>query len=525
MLYFKDVTIAQGSKVLFSNASFAFSRDMRVGIVGRNGCGKSSLFAAILDELETQRGDITFQNNIKLSHIKQEIYVTDIPAIDFILQGDSELYAINTALQQAEAADDHTAIMRLHHKLSDIDGYSAPARAAKLLSGLGFSDDEHTKPVAQFSGGWRMRLNIAKCLMERSDLLLLDEPTNHLDLETVYWLEKWLMKYTGCLIIISHDREFLDNVTNKILHIEHGQVKVYSGNYSDFETQRAAAIQLQTALYNKQQEKAAHLMSFVNRFRAKASKAKQAQSRLKALAKLETVALAQADSPFQFEFLDCPKQPTPLVRLYQTDIGYTSEDSASNALIIKKVSLNIEPGARIALLGKNGAGKSTLIKTITGLIPALGGEINIHTKTKIGYFHQHTIDYLDLSKTPLQTFIDLSPGVPTTKIRGFLGGFAFSGDVVNQNITNFSGGEKTRLALAIIVWQQPNLLLLDEPTNHLDLDMRESLAIALQSFTGAVILVSHDQHLLQTTADRLLLIKDKTLKDYQGDLDDYLNQR
>lgn len=518
MLQLQNLSLQQGAKELFSNCNTSLYPGMRVGLVGRNGHGKTSLFSAIQGKLEPHKGEIKLANKTSIAVIEQETPGLEISAIEYVQQGDKEWHHINQELLAAEAKEDNNAIMRLHMLLADIDGYSIEARAGKILAGLGINSAKQQQAVKLFSGGWRVRLNIARCLIARSDLLLLDEPTNHLDLPAIVWLEKWLLNYQGCLLVISHDREFLDNLVQHILSIEQKNVRLYKGNYTAFEEQRAAQIAVQNARYAKQQAHISHMMEFVKRFGAKASKAKQAQSRLKAIAKLEHIAKVQGDSEFSFEFFDSPKQPTPMVRLYKASAGY-----GSDKVILKRVSLNIDPGSRIGLIGKNGEGKSTLIKTLAGKLPTIAGEANIYPGVKIGYFDQHNVDYLDLTKTPMELLLDIDKTPTELKIRSFLASFAFDADMIKRQIIKFSGGEKSRLALALIVWQKPNLLLLDEPTNHLDLQMRSALTLALQGFSGAVILVSHDRHLLKTTANTLYLIDKQLVTEYNGDVNDYLS--
>ena len=490
---------------------------MKLGVVGRNGCGKTTLFSAIQGKFEPHAGDINLQNKLSIGVIEQETPGLNIPALEYVMQGDKEWHSIQQKLHKAEADDDSEEIMKMHMSLADIDGYTIETRAAKILVGLGVDSLAQQQEVKKFSGGWRMRLNIARCLIARSDLLLLDEPTNHLDLPAIVWLEKWLINYKGCLLVISHDREFLDNIASFIVHIDNQTVRLYKGNYSSFEEQRTARLNLQDALYKKQQTQITHMMDFVNRFKAKAAKAKQAQSRLKAIERLEKISKVEVDLPFTFSFFSSPKQPTPMVRLYRANAGYGSEH-----VILKKINLNIEPGARIGLIGKNGEGKSTLIKTLAGILPPVGGEVTTYSGVKLGYFDQHNVDYMDLDKTPVELLLNIDKTPSEQNIRSFLAGFAFDADMIKRPIVKFSGGEKSRLALALIIWQRPNLLLLDEPTNHLDLQMRSALTMALQSFEGAMILVSHDRHLLKTTVDRLYLIDKQTVTEYTGDINDYL---
>lgn len=518
MIFFKDLKLTQGNKVLFENANIQLYTGMKVGLVGRNGCGKSSLFAAIKGNLDPALGELEKQKNIAIAYIEQETPALMQPAIEYTIEGDRELAKINAELKKAEESEDYDKVIMLHEKIANIDGYAAEAKAAKILAGLGITEEQQQKSVKEFSGGWRMRINIARCLMSRSDLLLLDEPTNHLDLSAITWLEKWLQKYPGCIILISHDREFLDRTVDNIINIAHKTCKLYKGNYSQYEIQKAEAIKLQNSLYQKQQEKIDHLMSYVNRFRAKASKAKQAQSRLKSIDKLEKITMAQFDSPFQFEFLEPKKQPSPIIHMQNVNCGY------GDTVILKKVNMSIAPHSRIGLIGENGAGKSTLVKTLAGIIEPLDGSKTTHSHAKIGYFDQHNIDYLDLSKSPIELIKDLDRTKEENKIRSFLGGFDFRDDMAKKTIAKFSGGEKSRLALAMIIWQQPNLLLLDEPTNHLDMEVRTALSIALQSFSGAVIIVSHDRHLLKTTANDLYLIQDSKVSEFSGDVDDYLSR-
>jgi ATP-binding cassette subfamily F protein 3 len=517
MLQLQNLTLRAGAKNLFSDCSLALYAGMKIGVVGRNGCGKTTLFNAIQGTFEPYAGMIKLQNKLTIGVIEQETKGLDISALEYVMQGDQKWHQVQQELQQAEIRQDHDAIMRLHMLLADLDGYTINARASKILAGLGVKPEVQNDAVKNFSGGWRMRLNIARCLLERSDLLLLDEPTNHLDLSTIVWLEKWLLNYKGCLLVISHDREFLDTIASFIIHIDKQQVKLYKGNYSAFEEQVQAMLNFQEAAYKKQQEKIQHMMNFVNRFKAKATKAKQAQSRLKAIEKLEKIAKVQVDLPFTFEFFEPIKQPTPMIKLYRVNAGYDN-----NQVILKRINLNIEPGIRIGLIGKNGEGKSTLIKTLAGMLPPISGEVTIYDGVKFGYFDQHNIDHIDLESTPLKLLANLGQTTTENNLRSFLASFAFDADMIKTPIKKLSGGEKSRLALALIIWQKPNLLLLDEPTNHLDLQMRSALTIALQSFTGAMVLVSHDRHLLKTTVDKLYLIDNHTVTEYTGDVNDYL---
>ena len=519
MIEINRLNLQRGSKVLLEQASARITPGRRVGLIGKNGSGKSSLFALIKGEIGADAGDIHLPPHWKLAAVAQETPALEISALDYVLQGDVELQTFQVALKQAEAQNDGHAIAECHAKLEEIDAYSAPARAAKLLNGLGFSQSEHSRPVKSFSGGWRMRLNLAQALMCRADLLLLDEPTNHLDLETVLWLENHLATLPCTQIIISHDRDFLNAATNHTIELAQRQLHSYSGNYDFYQQQRAQRLANQQAAYVKQQAHIQHLQSFIDRFKAKATKAKQAQSRVKALAKLELVAPAHLDSSFSFSFPPPEHLPNPLLKLEQVDLGY------SGHTVLHQITLSLESGARLGLLGVNGSGKSTLIKALSGSLEPQSGQIIRADKLKIGYFAQHQLDTLRADQSPLWHIQRLSPEAKEQDIRNFLGGFDFAGDMAIQPITGFSGGEKARLALAVIVWQQPNLLLLDEPTNHLDLDMRHALTVALQSFQGALIVVSHDRSLLEATTDSFLLIDQGYLKIFEGDLNDYRRLR
>ncbi|MBS0350271.1 MAG: ATP-binding cassette domain-containing protein [Proteobacteria bacterium] len=518
MLNLTNLSLHLGSKILFEDISLTIFDQQRIGLVGANGCGKSSLLKLILGEYQPDGGQINIPKNLRIGHLAQDVPPLPKPALEFVIDGDSTLRKLEQAMILAEKAGNNEQIALLHQKMNEIDGYSASARAAKLLHGLGFSAEEQQKPVKAFSGGWRTRLNLAQTLMCPADMLLLDEPTNHLDLDAIIWLEKWLQKFPGTLLIISHDRVFLDNCVNQIIHLVGNQAKVYTGNYSDFEKARAEQLALQQKHYEKQQRQIAHMMTFVNRFKAKASKAKQAQSRLKAIQKIELVAAAQIDSPFHFEFPATEVAPNPLITLNQTVIGYQPGHT-----VLQTVNLSIAPGMRVGLLGHNGAGKSTLIKVLTGNLKPLAGTFYLADKVKIGYYAQHQIEQLHFNESPFWHLQKLAPTATTSHLRQFLGGFGFSGDMALAAITHFSGGEKARLALALLVWQAPNLLLLDEPTNHLDLEMRNALTLALQSFQGALVLVSHDRYLIQTCTDELLLVANKTVQPFQGDLNDYQN--
>ena len=519
MIELKNLTLQRGSKLLLDKANLTVSPQRRVGLVGRNGTGKSSLFALIKGEIAQDGGDVLLPAHWKLASVAQETPALDISALDYVLQGDGELQLFQTALQEAEAKNDGMKQAEYHAKLEEIDAYSAPARAAKLLSGLGFSQEEHGRPVKSFSGGWRMRLNLAQALMCRADLLLLDEPTNHLDLETVLWLENHLSGLPCTQIIISHDRDFLNATTTQTVELSDQKLTLYGGNYDFYQAERARRLAQQQAAYIKQQAQIKHLQSFIDRFKAKATKAVQAQSRMKALDKLERIAPAHFDSGFSFEFDSPAHLPNPLLQLDKADLGYGGEP------VLHGIDLSLESGARYGLLGVNGSGKSTFIKTLAGELNVLSGRIVRSDKLNIGYFAQHQLDTLRPDQSPLWHIQKLSPDVREQEIRNFLGSFNFVGDAALQKTEPFSGGEKARLALAMIVWQKPNLLLLDEPTNHLDLDMRHALTLALQSFQGALIVVSHDRSLLEATTDSFLLIEQGRLKTFDGDLEDYRRYR
>lgn len=515
MIQLRNITLRRGQYILLKNVNWTIYSHQRIGIVGANGSGKTTLFSLLLQQYSPDQGELEIAKNIKIASVEQESVASEQSAIDFVLNGDTELRELERALAKALKNNHPTRIANLHEKLAIIDAYSAPARAAQLLDGLGFTLDEQKKLVNEFSGGWRMRLHLAKALMCKSDVLLLDEPTNHLDLDAILWLEEWLIHYPGTLLLISHDRDFLDKTVDHIVHLEHQQLKFYSGNYSSFETLRASELLLQQAVYEKQQNKIAHMRSFVDRFRYKASKAKQAQSRLKAIERMELVCTVQAETPFQFEFKEPKKCPNPLIQLNQASIRYQDK------VILNQINFSIAPRDRLAMIGPNGAGKSSLIKLLAGEISSETGERLTGPGLAIGYFAQHQIDQLQLLDSPLQHLRDLAINTSELELRQFLGGFGFNGERVKEAVKNFSGGEKSRLALALLVWKKPNLLLLDEPTNHLDLNMRNALSIALQEYTGALILVSHDRFLLRSTTDQLLLVADGQLQSFDGDLDDY----
>ena len=519
MIEIKNLTLQRGLKVLLDQAALSLAPCRRVGLIGKNGSGKSSLFALLKGEITADKGDVSIPKHWKTAAVAQETPALDISALDYVLQGDGELQLFQTALHEAEAKNDGMKQAEYHAKLEEIDAYSAPARAAKLLSGLGFSQEEHSRPVKSFSGGWRMRLNLAQALMCRADLLLLDEPTNHLDLETVLWLENHLSGLPCTQIIISHDRDFLNATTTQTVELSDQKLTLYGGNYDFYQAERARRLAQQQAAYLKQQAQIKHLQSFIDRFKAKATKAVQAQSRMKALDKLERIAPAHFDSGFSFEFDSPAHLPNPLLQLDKADLGYGGEP------VLHGIDLSLESGARYGLLGVNGSGKSTFIKTLAGELNVLSGRIVRSDKLNIGYFAQHQLDTLRPDQSPLWHIQKLSPDVREQEIRNFLGSFNFVGDAALQKTEPFSGGEKARLALAMIVWQKPNLLLLDEPTNHLDLDMRHALTLALQSFQGALIVVSHDRSLLEATTDSFLLIEQGRLKTFDGDLEGYRRYR
>ncbi len=507
----------RGVKILVEEASFQLHPGHKVGLTGANGAGKSSVFAMLRGELHAEKGDLDMPPSWVIAHVAQETPALQQPAIQFVLDGDEELREIEHGLEAAQnkAAGDGVNIADLHARLKDIDGYSAKARAAELLSGLGFSQADLEKPVAAFSGGWRVRLNLARALMCRSDLLLLDEPTNHLDLDAVIWLENWLQGYRGTLILISHDRDFLDAIVNHIAHIEQQKLNLYRGGYSDFERQRAEKLALQQSMFEKQQRKVAHLHSYIDRFKVQATKARQAQSRIKALERMEMISAAHVDSQFGFEFRAPLNAPEPLLALSDIQIGYADK------IILSEVALTIRPGERLGLLGRNGAGKSTLIKLLAGELKQISGKRVEGKDLNIGYFAQHQLEQLRANESPLQHMMRLDPQTREQELLNYLGGFDFRGDMARSACADFSGGEKSRLALALLIWTRPNLLLLDEPTNHLDLEMRHALTLALQDYEGGVVIVSHDRAMLRATCDQFLLVADGKAQNFDGDLDDY----
>lgn len=515
MINFKELGLRRGSRILFQDVSFSIHQGWRVGLTGANGTGKSSLLALLRHELQSDTGICEVPSHWEIASVAQETPAVSRCALDYVMDGDRRLRTLQAELLQSQ--DDGVQLARLHAELDAIDGYSAESRAAKLLHGLGFAQTEMRLPVAQFSGGWRMRLNLAQALMCRSDLLLLDEPTNHLDLDAIFWLEQWLLSYPGTLLLISHDREFIDGVVGHIAHIEHQTIKLYTGNYTIFEKTRAEALVQQQAAYQRQQREIANMEHFITRFRAKATKARQAQSRIKALERMVELLPAHQDNPFQFHFKTPEKLPDPLLKLEQATLGYAEKT------ILRDVKLTLHPGNRVGLLGPNGAGKSSLIRLLAGVIAPLQGTRETAKDLKLGYFAQHQLEQLDPQASPLLHLTRLDAKATQQQLRNFLGGFGFGGDSVLAPVAPFSGGEKARLVLAMLVYQAPNLLLLDEPTNHLDLEMRHALTVALQEYTGALIIVSHDRHLLAHVCDELLLVHNGNVQEFNGDLDDYRN--
>ncbi|TCT20174.1 ATP-binding cassette domain-containing protein [Thiobaca trueperi] len=515
MLQLKDLSFRRGPNLLLEGATLTVYPGQKAGLVGANGCGKSSLFALLLGDLHADAGEVAIPVGWEIAHVAQHTPDTDRAAIEFVLDGDRELRQIQAELAEADAAGDGLRHGELLGRFESIGGYDAESRAARLLHGLGFAPGDERRAVNSYSGGWRMRLALARTLMCRSDLLLLDEPTNHLDLDAVIWLEGWLKSYPGTLVLISHDRDFLDAVATHILHLEHQHLTLYAGNYSGFERQRAERLAQQQSAFVRQQREIAHMHSFVERFRAKASKARQAQSRLKALERMELIAPAHVDSPFRFGFESAENLPHPLLRLDEAAAGYGERP------ILSGVRLSLDPGDRIGLLGRNGAGKSTLIKVLAGDLSLLSGRCERAQDLRVGYFAQHQLDQLHRDDTPLGHLRRVDPGATEQTLRSYLGGFGFAGDRALDPVAPLSGGEKARLVLALLIRQRPNLLLLDEPTNHLDLEMRHALSEALQGFDGALVLVSHDRHLLRVTSDTLLLVDGGGVRPFDGDLDDY----
>lgn len=514
MLSFNNLSLRRGSSLLFENVSFTVHKDNKVGLVGANGTGKTSLFKMIQGEFESDEGTFKYPPDLKIACLAQEVPGTDEQALPYVMGGDKKLMEIEKAILEAELNEDYGSLGELHAEFEDHDGFTAKSRAEKLLVGLGFSEEEFVKPLKDFSGGWRVRLNLARTLMQPADLLLLDEPTNHLDLDAIIWLGNWIKSFRGAMLLISHDREFLDECVGYVAHIHSGTIELYKGNYSQFEILKAAKLAELESNYSKQQREVAHMQDFVRRFKAKATKARQAQSRIKALERMELIAPAHIDSPFQFKIPETDKISNPLITLENADLGYSDS-------IVRNVKIAFRPGDRIGLLGVNGAGKSTFIKSLKGELPLLNGQKVEGKNLKVGYFSQHQVDDLNLEKSPIDHLLRVDEKASEPEIRSFLGGFNFRGDKAKNSIKNFSGGEKARLALSIIAFQKPNLLLMDEPTNHLDMDMRQALTVALQDFGGAILLISHDRHLLANTVDEFLIINEGNLSTYNGDLEDY----
>ena len=514
MLSFNNLSLRRGTNLLFENVSFTVHRDNKVGLVGANGTGKTSLFKMIQGEFDSDEGDFKYPPDLKIACLAQEVPGTDELALSYVMSGDAKLLEIQNSITKAENENDYGALGELHSQFEDHDGFTAQSRAEQLLVGLGFSEEEFSKPLKDFSGGWRVRLNLAKTLMQPADLLLLDEPTNHLDLDAIIWLSNWIKSFKGAMLLISHDREFLDECVGFIAHLHNNTIELYKGNYSQFEVRKAARLAELESNYNKQQREISHMQDFVRRFKAKATKARQAQSRIKALERMELIAPAHIDSPFQFKIPETEKISNPLIVLEDANLGYSDP-------VINNVKIAFRPGDRIGLLGVNGAGKSTFVKSLKGDLLLLKGQKIEGKNLKIGYFSQHQVDDLMLDKSPIDHLTKVDENATESEIRNFLGGFNFRGDKAKDVIKDFSGGEKARLALAIIAFQKPNLLLMDEPTNHLDMDMRQALTVALQDFSGAIVLISHDRHLLANTVDEFLIINEGKIDRFNGDLIDY----
>ena len=527
MIRFQQLYLMRGTKPLFEGVDLTLNPREKIGLIGSNGAGKSSLFAMLRNEIHSDQGSLDFPAQWQVAYVAQETPPLERSAIDYAIDGDTRLRKLEARLaelESQEATDENgNAIAEVYIALADADAYTVQSRAEQLLLGLGFTMAQMTQSVASFSGGWRMRLNLAQALMCPSDLLLLDEPTNHLDLDAIIWLEEWLKRYAGTLVIISHDRDFLDGVVNVIVHIDERKLKRYGGNYSSFERQRLAQLELAQGMIEKQNRQRAHLQSFIDRFKAKASKAKQAQSRVKALARMDELAPLRAAAEFSFEFKEPLNAPNPLLVMEDVSAGYYLDeyDKSQTKIIVDNINFSLQIGQRIGLLGVNGAGKSTLIKTIAGELNPVNGVSHLGKGLTIGYFAQHQVEMLRHDESPLWHMVKIAPTVREQELRNFLGSFNFPGNMVTSPIKPFSGGEKARLALALIVWQRPNLLLLDEPTNHLDLETREALTDALAQFEGTVVLVSHDRHLLRATTDQFIIVADGELKPFDGDLDDY----
>ena len=516
MLSFNNLELVLGGKTLFDDVSLTIHHHQKVGLVGANGTGKTSLFKVIKKEIEVDQSTISFPNDLRISYLAQEVPASDEIALQYVLSGDYRLIEIQHEIELAEKEEKFELLAELYETYSALDGYSAKSKAEQLMAGLGFKSEDFSKSLKDFSGGWRVRLNLAKTLMQPSDLMLLDEPTNHLDLDAILWLSNWIKSFPGALILISHDRDFLDDCVSSIAHLYRQSIELYSGNFTQFEILRAAKLAEIQSNFIKQQKEVAHMQSFINRFKAKATKARQAQSRVKALEKMELIAPAHIDSPFNFTISETEKISNPLISLSESNLGYDNP-------ILSKINLTIAPGDRIGLLGPNGAGKSTLIKSIVGSIPVLDGDREIGSNFRVGYFSQHQVDDLDLSISAFNHIQRLDETKTEKQIRTYLGGFNFKGDKVKDPIHLFSGGEKARLAFAIISYQKPNILLMDEPTNHLDMEMRHALTIALQAFKGAILLISHDRHLLNSSVDHFYLVDNGGVDLFNGDLDDYKN--
>ncbi|HSP86009.1 MAG TPA: ATP-binding cassette domain-containing protein [Psychrobacter sp.] len=521
MIEFKDVGVRRDGRELFAGASFQLHPGHKVGLTGNNGTGKSTLFALLLTRMGTgdtevtlDRGEVSIPDSWHVAHMAQEVGATTQTAIDYVLSGDEQWYEINATLNDLSSVSDEQ-IGVLHQQFDEIDGYRTPTKAAQIMAGLGFNTNQHELPVESFSGGWRMRLNLAKTLMSRADLMLLDEPTNHLDLDAILWLETWINAFTGLVIVISHDQTFLDNTVGHILHVEQQKITLYTGNYQQFIRTRHERMAQQQQAFEKQEATKAHLDDFIRRFRAKASKAKQAQSRIKQLERMAELSPMMADNPFSFRFYEPANMSSPLIELTDADIGYSDTPLLYNA------NVQVTPDTRIGLLGMNGAGKSTLIKALVGELGVLTGSYNVSDTLKLGYFNQHQMDILDPKATPIEMLRRLAGKTSDAMLRSFLGSFDFRGDRIDTISELFSGGERARLTLALIVWQRPNVLVLDEPTNHLDLQMRQALTIALQGFEGAVVLVSHDRELIANVCDELFLVHDGQIDEFDGDISDY----
>jgi len=515
MLALTNIALRRGRKTLFESASFQLHAGQRLGLIGANGCGKSSLFAMLLGELEPDEGELALDPKDEIAHVAQESPHGIGSAVDYVMDGDRELRSVQAAIAEGEAAADKPDLHLLYERMEAIDGFTAESRASRLLHGLGFAADEYTKPVREFSGGWRMRLNLARALMCRSDILLLDEPTNHLDLPAILWLERWLKRYEGILMVVSHDRDFLDEICTRVAHIENETINLFTGNYSQFETLRAEQLAQQHAMYVRQQKQIKHIQSYVDRFRYKATKARQAQSRIKMLERMEQIAPAHVDSPFRFHFVEPEKQPQHLLGLSDAAVGYGDET------VLDNIELHLSAGDRIGLLGVNGAGKSTLVKALSTGSTLLKGERVLSKDTKIGYFAQHQLELLRPEHSPIDHLRDYAPDDREQDHRNYLGRFGFGGERIFEPVAPFSGGEKARLVLALMIRQGPNLLLLDEPTNHLDLEMRQALSVALIEYTGALVVISHDRHLLRSVCDELLIVHDGIVDRFNRSLDDY----